>query len=79
MPYGEMETWEEGLLKALSLLTEATLGQGGAVGRLVVEEVRKRIVEGEEKANGKGGDMRMVVRVEDIVAVGRGLYRRGFE
>jgi hypothetical protein len=77
MPYGEMETWEHGLLTTLGDLSKATVGQGGVVGKLVVEEVRKRIIEGKEK--GKGGDMAMVVRVEDVVAVGRELYRRALE
>jgi hypothetical protein len=77
MPYGEMETWENGLLAALGALSEATVGQGGVVGRLVVEEVRKRIMGGKER--GEGGNVRMVVRVEDVVAVGRDLYRRALE
>lgn len=71
MPYGDMESWEEGLLAMLAVLSETTIGQPDVVATLIVEKVKERV--GEPGRRGRG----MVVETRDVREVGEGLFRRG--
>jgi hypothetical protein len=62
MPHGEMETWEEKLVAALAVLSEATVGQGMVVSGLLMDEVKRQ--------RGR------VVDTRDVLEVGKELYRR---
>ncbi|KAF1845520.1 uncharacterized protein K460DRAFT_110346 [Cucurbitaria berberidis CBS 394.84] len=61
-PYGPVQSWNSKLLPALALLSDATAGQGHIINGLVIDAVKAR--------RGK------VVKVRDIVKVGRELYAK---
>lgn len=65
MPYGPMETWEEMLVPMLAVLSEVLAGQGDVVSGLLVEKVK-----------GRGGGC---VSMQDVVEIGKELYKRGLE
>jgi hypothetical protein len=62
MPYGETKSWDKNLLPALAILSAATVAQGHTISKLIVEIVKER-----------GGNF---VEVEDVLEVGKKLYRR---
>lgn len=53
MPYGEPETWEEGLLATLAVLSEAMAGQADVVATLIAKKV-KEMAAGRGKGTGNG-------------------------
>ncbi|KAL5118524.1 hypothetical protein ACEQ8H_003539 [Pleosporales sp. CAS-2024a] len=62
MPHGDMETWETGLLPTLSVLCEATIGQGMVVSGLLIDQVERNTCS--------------VLRTADVVVVLEQLFRK---
>ncbi|CAO2656007.1 Nn.00g048100.m01.CDS01 [Neocucurbitaria sp. VM-36] len=60
-PYGPLESWKSKFIPVMALLSDATVGQGKMVSKLVIDAVFAR-----------GGPT--VVQVGDLVKVGRELY-----
>jgi hypothetical protein len=61
-PFGEVESWDQGLIPAMAVLSEATVGQHQVASNLIMDAVFAR--------KGK------IVEARDVVQVGTELYRR---
>jgi hypothetical protein len=61
-PFGEVESWDQGLIPAMAVLSEATVGQHQVASNLIMDAVFAR--------KGK------IVEARDVVKVGKELYRR---
>jgi hypothetical protein len=61
-PFGEVESWDKGLIPAMAVLSEATVGQHQVSSNLIMNAVFAR----------KG----QIVEARDVVQVGKELYRR---
>jgi hypothetical protein len=61
-PFGEVESWDQGLITAMAVLSEATVGQHQVASNLIMDAVLA----------GKG----QIVEARDAVQVGKELYRR---
>jgi hypothetical protein len=61
-PFGEVESWDQGLISAMAVLSDATVGQHQVASNFIMDAVFAR--------KGK------IVEARDVVQVGKELYRR---
>jgi hypothetical protein len=61
-PFGEVESWDQGLIPAMAVLSDATVGQHQVASNLIMDAVFAR----------KG----QIVEARDVVQVGKELYKR---